>query len=682
MKKTFEDISQIIQDQKRSLKGKPLEYCIGIVGLGKVGREVYTQMLNTRRVNEIQLFTTKPDRTGQFLERQNIAHTHTSVIVNDFTELKHQHENLDIAILTVDQSNYLNRFPDISRDDVLESNVDLLVKTGNLLKDYKSSVIVVTNPVDLAAYIVCANAGIYPEQVTGLSHTDLARFRKNIRDVFIGNGLDPKFVNMIDVDVYGPHSTEATYVFQNFANLPRQVFTFLSNENIYSKLKEAAAQYANTQFELGSALKEGTERETAVSIREVVEAIIQEDKRVGASVYINPAEIGVKGIIPGLFMGYPTRFVSGVASPILGNFIDESDQARVIKGYHTLESKIIRLHESGIIPDYVERSFDVVDIYETKQTKVNLPKLNIQFQVIGACANQVIKWPDMDNPNLKEPIDLEQRVTAFSCADIDEELNFIVGHRRGITILSKSKKTDYKYESNHRVRKVGLIKTDRTYLVGANSSSVFVFDKDNPDSPVFDINGFNHKLESFELGYYKDRPYLWVVGDGVSEYSFLESEKLNFYEVGGVEKKIKALLKIRSKLYGANLNKVVRWNLNSPGLPRWESDELPSISVSCIEYAEINGCKSLFVGTGNPEVYRIDANSGELIKVYQKKQSNLNGTGQVKVLDNRYLLAADRNMTGHTYESAINIWDIHDKKPSIVLPTGFNSGIKGLKVLK
>ena len=85
-------------------------------------------------------------------------------------------ENSDVIVVTAG----LARKPGMSRDDLLNKNLEIMSDVGKNIKKYSpdSIIVVVSNPADVMAYALQKATGIAPEKIIGLGGSlDSSRFR-------------------------------------------------------------------------------------------------------------------------------------------------------------------------------------------------------------------------------------------------------------------------------------------------------------------------------------------------------------------------------------------------------------------------------------------------------------------------------------------------------------------------
>jgi len=202
-------------------------------------------------------------------------------------------ENSDIVIITAG----FPRKPGMSREDLLEKNKKVIEGVCDNIKKYApdSILIVVTNPLDVMAYLTLKRTGFPRERVIGMAGVlDSARLRN-----FIAKELDvnPKNVQGL---VLGSHGDSMVPLpeYTTVSGIP--ITMLMENE----KIERIIERTRNCGAEIVNYLKTGSAYYSpASSILEMVEAIVKDSKSVlPASVYLN-GEYGYNDI----FLGVPIK---------------------------------------------------------------------------------------------------------------------------------------------------------------------------------------------------------------------------------------------------------------------------------------------------------------------------------------------------------------------------------------
>jgi L-lactate dehydrogenase len=186
----------------------------------------------------------------------------------------------------------LRRKPDESRLDLINRNVDLFltlldqVKAGGL--EESAYLVVVSNPVDVLTYLAVQRAGLPWQRVLGLgTQLDTARFRgllaRRLR-------VPPTQVQGL---ILGEHGDSMVPVWSGVtvSGLPVDQwpgFTPVVQREVFEETKTAGAQLIK--------LKGGSSFAVGLSIREVVEAIARDSRRVLPVSTLHQGKYGIRDV--------------------------------------------------------------------------------------------------------------------------------------------------------------------------------------------------------------------------------------------------------------------------------------------------------------------------------------------------------------------------------------------------
>ncbi len=197
----------------------------------------------------------------------------------------------DVVIMTAG----FPRKPGMSRSDLLKANADIIKPAAEAVKRHAPNayVIVVTNPLDVMAWLFWKTSGLPKQRVLGMAGIlDSARMR-----AFIAMELG---VSAADVDamVLGGHG-------DSMVPMPR--YTTVSGIAVSEllpaeKIQEIITRTANGGAEIVKLLKTGSAYYApAMSAVEMAEAILTDQKRLVPCSVLLEGEYGMKG----LFIGVP-----------------------------------------------------------------------------------------------------------------------------------------------------------------------------------------------------------------------------------------------------------------------------------------------------------------------------------------------------------------------------------------
>jgi len=224
----------------------------------------------------------------------------------------------DIFIVTAGVA----RKPGMSRDDLLKTNAGIVKSCAENIKKYApdSIVIVVSNPLDIMAYVAMQNTGFPRERVFGMAGIlDTARFR-----AFLAMELDVS-VEDIQALVLGGHG-DSMVPLVSYASISGIPLTyFLSKE----KLDPIIARTRKGGGEIVALLKTGSAYYApAAGAVQMAEAIVKDKKRIlPCSCYLQ-GECGQEGI----FIGVPCKIGKGGMEGILEVPLSEDEAAALNNG--------------------------------------------------------------------------------------------------------------------------------------------------------------------------------------------------------------------------------------------------------------------------------------------------------------------------------------------------------------
>lgn len=194
-------------------------------------------------------------------------------------------EGSDCVVITAG----LRRKPDESRLDLINRNVGLFSGILEELKKVKlasgATILVVSNPVDILTHLTVQSGLVPPQQVLGLGTVlDTARFRSLIADHFNVGAADVKALILGEHgDSMVPMWSTATINGVSIKTIPG--WSDSSADELFDATKKSGATVI--------AQKGGAGRAVGVSIKEVVEAIALDNRKL---LPVSTAQNGVLGI--------------------------------------------------------------------------------------------------------------------------------------------------------------------------------------------------------------------------------------------------------------------------------------------------------------------------------------------------------------------------------------------------
>ncbi len=275
---------------------------ISVIGAGNVGATV-AQFLAMKELGDVYLFDVVDGvPEGKALDiLEGLPHWGKDVLVKGFTTVNPEAyknlENSDVVVITAG----LARKPGMSRDDLLNKNLEIMSDVARNVKKFSpdAKVVVVSNPADIMAYAFQKVSGMKPESIIGLGGSlDSARFR-----TFLAEELQVS-VEDVNAFVIGGHGDDMVPFirYSNVAGIP--ISNLLSKEKIEEIVKR-------TRFgggEIVNYLKTGSAYYApGISITAMVESIIKGKKRIiPCAAYISGGHSKHYGI-KNLFIGVPIR---------------------------------------------------------------------------------------------------------------------------------------------------------------------------------------------------------------------------------------------------------------------------------------------------------------------------------------------------------------------------------------
>ncbi|MGB3200323.1 MAG: malate dehydrogenase [Nodosilinea sp.] len=152
---------------------------VTVVGAGNVGSTLSQRLLEHDLANVVLIDIVAGRPQGVALDLAQAAgsegHNRTILGTNDYQDTA----NSDIVVITAG----LPRRPGMTRDDLTQTNGKIVIETVRqaLAVSPQASIIVVTNPLDVMAYLAWQASGLPPQRVMGMAGVlDSARFQRFI----------------------------------------------------------------------------------------------------------------------------------------------------------------------------------------------------------------------------------------------------------------------------------------------------------------------------------------------------------------------------------------------------------------------------------------------------------------------------------------------------------------------
>lgn len=263
---------------------------VTVVGAGHVGATLAQRIAETQLADVVMVDVTEGVPQGKGLDLMEagpvLGYDSKVTGTNDYDETA----GSDIIVITAG----LARKPGMSRDDLLAANGDIVKKvareTGK--RSPQAVMIVVTNPMDVMAYVAMKACGFPRERVIGMGGVlDSARFR-----AFIAMELGVSVEN-IHAFVLGGHGDTMVPLprYSSVAGIP---ITELMNKETIARLIDRTR---NGGAEIVALLKTGSAYYApSAATLEMVEAVLLDKKKIlPCSAYLD-GEYGVQGTFSGV----------------------------------------------------------------------------------------------------------------------------------------------------------------------------------------------------------------------------------------------------------------------------------------------------------------------------------------------------------------------------------------------
>jgi malate dehydrogenase len=230
----------------------------------------------------------------------------------------------DIVIITAG----IARRPGMSRDDLVQTNQKVMkIVTGEIVRySPKTTIIVLTNPVDAMTYTVYKKSGFPKERVIGQSGVlDSARFRTfvaqelnlSVKDItgFVLGGHGDDMVPLVRYSYAGGIPLEELIPAERLAEIVER--TRKGGAEIVDLLGNGSAYYA-----------------PAASLVEMAEAILKDQRRIMPSIAYLEGEYGLVGI----YLGVPTILGAGGIEKIIELELTEDERAQLDKSAESVRN--------------------------------------------------------------------------------------------------------------------------------------------------------------------------------------------------------------------------------------------------------------------------------------------------------------------------------------------------------
>ena len=299
---------------------------VSIIGAGNVGATTAQRIMEKSLADVVLFDIIEGVPQGKALDISEAAPISNSDINITGTNNYDETADSDIVVITAG----LARKPGMSRRDLLEKNVRIVKDvTEEVIKRSQNSIlIIVTNPMDLMAYLSWTVSGFPEQRVMGMGGAlDSARFR-----CFISQELKVSVEN-IQAFVLGGHGDLMVPLarFSTVAGVPvTEIMEKSQIERIIDRTKFGGGEIVEL-LKTGSAYVA-----PAAAITEMVEAILLDKKKIIPSAVYLEGEYGIKD----LFVGVPVKLGRGGVEEIVEINLSNEEKGEFYKSVDRVRSGV------------------------------------------------------------------------------------------------------------------------------------------------------------------------------------------------------------------------------------------------------------------------------------------------------------------------------------------------------
>lgn len=300
---------------------------VTIIGAGEVGASCATCLAERDFVNEIVIIDVKQGLAeGKALDlRQSAAIKRFDTIVKGVTGDYSTSVDSDVIVIT----SGITRKPGMQRSDLISTNAGIIKDVSSQISKYSpnSTIIVVSNPLDVLCYCAYKYSGFPSNRVMGMSGMlDVARYKSFIAETLQVSTKD------IQALILGGHG-------KTMVPMPR--YTTIGGIPIRNLLHEEKVQEAIHRTQMGGEeiinhLGRSGWYAAGAAVCEMVEAVICDQKRVfPVCAYLN-GEYGYKDI----YLGVPVVLGKNGIERVIELELDEEDKVCFEISKNEVESAI------------------------------------------------------------------------------------------------------------------------------------------------------------------------------------------------------------------------------------------------------------------------------------------------------------------------------------------------------
>lgn len=288
---------------------------VSIIGAGEVGASCASCLADRDFVNEIVIVDVKPGLAeGKALDmRQSAALKRFDTIVKGYTSDYSATANSDVVVIT----SGIARKPGMERSDLVATNATIVQEVTRQVASYSpdSTIIVVSNPLDVLCYCALKSSGFPHNRVLGMSGLlDVARYKSSIAEKLNVSTKD------IQALILGGHG-------KTMVPMPR--YTTIGGIPIRNLLSEDKVQEAIRRTQLGGEeiinhLGRSGWYAAGAAVCEMVESVICDQQRVFPVCAYLDGEYGCKDI----YLGVPVVLGKNGVERIIELELDPDDKVR------------------------------------------------------------------------------------------------------------------------------------------------------------------------------------------------------------------------------------------------------------------------------------------------------------------------------------------------------------------
>lgn len=309
---------------------------ITLIGSGNVGQIVALRLAESDLADIVLIGGVHMGRTAgralDLAEAAPLEKYHKRIIgyTGEFSAMK----GSDIVVISAG----IPRTPGMSRDDLLEMNASIVRAVSRKVSELAPDaiVIMVTNPLDAMCHVAYETMGFPRNRIIGMAGVlDSSRFA-----TFIGMELNVSIEN-ISAFVLGGHGDDMVPLprFTTIAGIP--LTDLMSPEKITAiidRTRKGGAEIVNL-LRMGSAYFA-----PACSIREMIDAIVKDKKKIlPCSAYLE-GEYGISG----LFVGVPVKLGETGIEEILEIRLSADEQQALNRSAHSVMMLLQKMKTSSL----------------------------------------------------------------------------------------------------------------------------------------------------------------------------------------------------------------------------------------------------------------------------------------------------------------------------------------------